>query len=694
MKANGRRRLNRLAQKKVADHLKALGLVETAAAVQKAAPSVLAELMAGLGIDPTILGDTPMPSVHANPPSAKLLIAQALAEKQALEAPKLTPAQAAVEQAQQACDDAEAEVEKLRKKLTNAKAQKTKSKNRLEKDPENEALKAKRELRIEEWITALAAYQEASTVGLQAARDDLAAAKFGLGEDMSPDERDAFYAGLPQEEIDAISRSINRKFEADAQQALGLGGVPTLANVARDTGVYKTAEFVVQMGEGTAKFEGRELDGGTAIVRRGSGDFLVLQRKGDVYHIVGATYSKSAALSLANRIPIMSTLPDLPADATPMQLHAHDVKGDIMLEVASKAIDGDAATAGEQQKLIDTAMAGAAAKIADSFGAGVARAEIFDGAKRHTKRMREKAAHEAGEKARAQALASGSTKVEAAAAYEKARRAALGSPTRGGGSIPHFEHKSVPDSLGAEKHAQMYRSGIRAWGQETADDYAIIAQRAGNLKAWGFNTDKHGNIQTSDISELTNDSTHMLNKVLDKSESGALTTYTGGSYTAINAAITGRDPNPSGHIKTVVSRLESAFDKFNANNKNMKVMTLMRGTRVPSAWQGSTDAYLDSAFTVGSRVEIGKVTSTSTRQSTACGFTGHPPYLMVIRTRDGLPVKSISNYKSEDEVVLAMGQHLRCVRVDKKGIEGYPTVYLVAEDLVAEEDEGAFMAAA
>lgn len=42
--------------------------------------------MAGLGIDPKVLGDTPMPSAHANPPSAKLLIAQGLAEQEKLNA--------------------------------------------------------------------------------------------------------------------------------------------------------------------------------------------------------------------------------------------------------------------------------------------------------------------------------------------------------------------------------------------------------------------------------------------------------------------------------------------------------------------------------------------------------------------------------------------------------------------------------
>ncbi|MDV6245280.1 hypothetical protein [Rhodococcus opacus] len=88
-------------------------------------------------------------------------------------------------------------------------------------------------------------------------------------------------------------------------------------------------------------------------------------------------------------------------------------------------------------------------------------------------------------------------------------------------------------------------------------------------------------------------------------------------------------------------------------------------------------------------MQIAKVTSFSTNHGTANAFAaGHPPYMMVVRTRDGLPVKSTSSYSSEDEVVLLMGTNLRCVKVDHHGIGGRPTVYMVAEDRVAEADSG------
>jgi hypothetical protein len=52
---------------------------------------------------------------------------------------------------------------------------------------------------------------------------------------------------------------------------------------------------------------------------------------------------------------------------------------------------------------------------------------------------------------------------------------------------------------------------------------------------------------------------------------------------------------------------------------------------------------------------------------------------MVIRTRDGLPVKAISANAGEDEVIVPPGTALRCVRIDDRGVERQPTVYLVAE---------------
>ncbi|MDH6285035.1 ADP-ribosyltransferase [Prescottella agglutinans] len=681
-KANANRRLGREARKKVVDHLKEQGLVETAAAIQAAPPSVLKEFMEGLGIDAEVLGQTPIPSTHANPPSAKLLIAQAKAEREKLAAPKMTPSQAALDSAEENVAKVDAEAEGARKAVTRHRARLRKAKKELEEGTGTAAAVAEHDKALED---AKAAHADAQRRQSEA-RDDLAAAKFGMREDMTSDEeRDAYYASLSDDEVAAVGRSLNRKYAEAATEALAEGPILSPPGVERDTSVYKSGSIPMETGSGIEEVEGRYLDGGTAIVRRGSGDFVVLQRKGDAYHPVATANGKHDALAKANRIPIMVEPGPLPENATEMQRQAHSVKGDVLLEVAGAAAGGQASTAAAQQKLINSELEGARDKLVDSVGAGPARADIYDGTKRHQKRMREQAAAAAGEKARAEALAAGRTPAQADEAYARAHRRALGTPTRGGGVIPHFEHKIPPDSLGAEKHSSLHRSGIRAFGKETADDYAVIHQRAGDLKAWGFST--NGQIvKTTNLAALTQTNANFVNKVLNQSERGALTTYTGGTYHSINAAITGRDPNPAASTKTVVSGLESAFDKFSENNPNAESMTVMRGTRVPSGWKGTASEYIDSAFTVGSKMQIGKVTSTTTKQSTAQSFTGHPPYMMVIRTRSGLPVKSISQVKGEDEVIIPMGTDLRCVKVDHHGINGVPTVWLVAEDLVAEAD--------
>ncbi|QHE73686.1 MULTISPECIES: ADP-ribosyltransferase [Rhodococcus] len=684
-RANANRRLGREARKKVVTHLKEQGLLGAAAAVQSAPPSILKEFMEGLGIDAKILGGTPMPSVHAIPPSAKLLIAQAVSEREKLTAPKVTAAQAVVEQAEQNVVAADAEAEEARKAVNRIRARLRKAKKAAEDGTGSSGDIAAKQGELDD---AKQAHLEAKRRQVEV-REDLAAAKFGLREDMATDaERDAYYASLSDDEVDAIARSLNRRAAPEAAKALTEGGQPTLASTPRDTSVYTAGTIAMETGSGVTDVEGRILDGGTVIYRRGSSDFLILQRNGDAYHPVGQGTSKNDALAKANRIPKLADPDPLPANATELQKQAHAMKGDVGLEVARRAASGLASTPAAQQAVIDEEMAEAKDKLTDSVGGGPVRADIHDGIKRHRQTLRQQSAIKAGEQARAKALADGASKAAADAAYTRAHARALGTPTAGGGVIPHFEHDIPPQSLGADKHASLWRSGIRAYGKETADDYAVIAQRAGDLKSWGFQLGPGGQVQTSNIGALTTSNTAFVQKVLSYQERTALTTYTGGSYRSINAAITGRDANPSGHVKSVVSQLDSAFDKFRKHNPNKTPMTLVRGTQIPSGWKGTTEEYIDLAFTVGSRMEIGKVTSFSTNHSTAHNFAGHPPYMMVVRTRDGLPVKSISNFSSEDEVVLPMGTHLRCVKVDHHGISGRPTVYMVAEDLVADAEHG------
>ncbi|WP_342314812.1 ADP-ribosyltransferase (plasmid) [Mycobacterium avium subsp. hominissuis] len=691
-KANGNRRLGRLARKKVVDHLTEQGLVATAKAILAAPPSVLPEFMKAMGIEESVLGDTPMPSTHSNPPSAGLLIAAAKAEQAALAGPQISPEEHALEQAQEALAAAEKAVDDGRKAVQRAQARRRK----LVKEfgsAEGDSLTGEQLTQLaqagEEIDAAKAAYEQAK-LAVPMAADDVVAAKYGVATTLPGEERDAYCANLSAEDVEALARSLNRSVAAEAAGALDAGPQPALlAGAVRDTSVYTPGKFLMETGSGAVEVEGRLLDGGTAIHRRGSGDFLILQKRDGVYHGVAAAGGKSAALNKANRMPMMAELPPLAEGATDTEAQAHHIKSQVLLQLAGQAAEHHW-NAEQHQKFIDDKMGEAREKLVEAVGAGPVRADIYDATKRHKKLVREKAAVAAGEAARAEALAAGKGAAAAQEAYAAAHRRALGTLTRGGGVIPHFDHKIPPDSLGADKHKALWRSGIRAWGKETAEDYAVIGQRAGNLKAWGFNTSGPG-VQTSSISELTAANAAFVQKALDSKERSALTTYTGGSYTAINAAICGRDgAKPSGSIKTVVSGIESAFDKFRENNPNMSPMTVVRGTRVPSGWKGTPAEYIDAVFSVGARMEVGKVTSTTTKQSTASAFAGHPPYYMVVRTREGLPVKSISNFSGEDEVILPMGSHLRCVHVEHNGIAGKPTVYLVGEDLVAEaEDTGA-----
>lgn len=178
--------------------------MESAAAVLAAPPSVLKEFMEGLGIDPEILGKTPMPSTHANPPSAKLLIAQAKAERDKLAAPKITPAQAALDAAEENVAAADHDENEARKAVNRYRSRLRKAKKELEAGTGTAEAVAEQQKLLDK---AKDAYVDAQRRQAES-RDDLAAAKFGMREDMSSDEeRDAYYASLTDDEVAAITRS-------------------------------------------------------------------------------------------------------------------------------------------------------------------------------------------------------------------------------------------------------------------------------------------------------------------------------------------------------------------------------------------------------------------------------------------------------------------------------------------------------
>lgn len=687
-KANANRRLSREARKKVVDHLREQGLVETAAALQAAPPSVLAEFMEKTGLDPEILGDTPMPSTHSKPPSAAELVALAESERARLAG---TPAQHA----------AQKQVTELEQQRAAAVAAVTETAAALEK-AEKQRFQAEISDSVgsgsaEKLAAATEAYEEAKKAAALAEQraaetgDDLEAAKCHAATvDKAPEEQDAYYASMTDEQVDAVVRSAGRHRIGEAEQVLA--SAPQLELAERDTSIYTSGSLSMDTGKEVTTVEGRLLDGGTAIHRRSSGDFVILQKAGDHYHPVGVAGSKNEALKKANRIPAMSGLEALGAEATDMEKGAWQLKKDLALEVARAAGDGTSTTLSQHKQLVTDKMTDAAGKLSDEYVGMPVRAEILDGTRRHRTAMRLRAADEAGSLARQKALAAGASEDDAALAYKTAYNKALGTPTVGGGVIPHFDHDPIPASLGESKHAALARSGIRALGRETADDYAVIGQRGGDLVAWGFHSKNNpGTLTTSNINTLTEANRKFLDKELNYEERRSLRTYTGGDYMEINAAITGRDPHPSTHTKAVVSQLTSAFDKFSTGNPNIAPMTVIRGTRVPSGWKGTTEEYLAAAFTTGSKIEMGKVTSFSTSVGTAKSFAngGHDKkYLIVALTRQGIPVESISQCAGENEVIVPPGAGMRTVRIDKHGIGGVPTVYMVGEDLCAEADDG------
>ncbi|PZT99647.1 MAG: hypothetical protein DI630_16525 [Gordonia sp. (in: high G+C Gram-positive bacteria)] len=609
---------------------------------------------------------------------------------------KKTPAQTHLESTEAALAQSELDAEEARKAYQRIQRKTTAAKKNLEDgettSPELEALEQQKLEAKLHWDTCKAdvkLQEKRLTEANQLIEDEELGRAWVAAQDLPEEERDAYLAGLSDDDIAAIGRYRAMQSRDDINAALAVGGTPAIVDRERDTSVYEPGNLTWHHGGAVEEVEGRLLDADTAIYRKGYGDFYVLLKNGDEYESVGQAPSKAAAVDMANRIPVLTQMEPLPDGATELQREVWQAKAELRAGAAQQAA---MATSSKAQgaalaKLADVDES-ARDRVVDLSVVGPVQAEARDGRLRHAKREREKAADTAGTKARDEALAGGASAAEADKAYEAARRKALGTVTMRGGVIPHFNHRIPPESLGEAGYAALARSGIRAWGAETANDYSVVAGRVGNPQAWGF----HGgpnNLQTSNIDELTNRAKPFLNNELTAAERKSLTAYTGGIYRDINAAVTGRDKNPASSIATHVSRIESAFGKLAKAQKDAEPMVVVRGTGVPSGWKGTTKEFLEKTYKPGARIEIGKITSTSTKTSIAAGFgNGKDPYVMAIRSRSGLAVKSISSHNHEDEVLMTMGTRMRCVDIQENGMHGRPTVYLVEEDLVAEAEDG------
>jgi hypothetical protein len=242
--------------------------------------------------------------------------------------------------------------------------------------------------------------------------------------------------------------------------------------------------------------------------------------------------------------------------------------------------------------------------------------------------------------------------------------------------------------LGVERHDALWRQGIRAFGRESAGDFPVIAARAGDPAAWSFEFDRWGVVEPWQAAG-EDDLEEFFGSELSAEELAALTAYTGGWSGPMNAAVAGDEPPPvDPEAKAMVPHVLSALTKFSeraAASSYRPSSVTVRGVPIAAGFGDDPAGFFDSVFAVGARVDTGMVTSTSTSVRTALDFVdeGEPSYLMVIQSREGLPLHPIAMDPFESESIVAPGWALRCVHVDPHGIAGLPTVYLVDEEIAA-----------
>lgn len=211
---------------------------------------------------------------------------------------------------------------------------------------------------------------------------------------------------------------------------------------------------------------------------------------------------------------------------------------------------------------------------------------------------------------------------------------------------------SLDAAVQDEKAGILQRVGVSASRDTSVTDYPVIAERGGDLRAWGFVSDTGDTIATSDIAQASETDDLFIHS-LTQEQRTALTTHTTGMYESVNAAYTGRDPNPSDHVRATVEHLDTVFDAHAARNRNVPPVNIVRGTGIPRDWPGGVDDYLTTVFAPGSQIATGKITSLSTSTNVAANWAKRPPLIMVVQTRHGLSVRSFSDFRSEDEIIVA-----------------------------------------
>lgn len=262
--------------------------------------------------------------------------------------------------------------------------------------------------------------------------------------------------------------------------------------------------------------------------------------------------------------------------------------------------------------------------------------------------------------------------------------------------VERVHGRAVPAGFDGQQFDALCRTGIRAWGRESATDFPVIKARAGDPAVWGFEPDRFGGVALWD--DVDHDElAEFFDTEVSAAEREAVIDYTGGWSYGINAAIAHDEPPPAtADERRRAEQVVAVCARYTGRPAaDRPVAGLARGSRIPDGW-GSTESFLAAVYPVGARVETGRVMSMSTNLRVAmrfavdeCADADRASYVCVVQTRSALSLHPVALDPFENESILGPGRSLRCVHVDRCGVAGLPTVYLVDEEIVARRQAAA-----
>ena len=192
-----------------------------------------------------------------------------------------------------------------------------------------------------------------------------------------------------------------------------------------------------------------------------------------------------------------------------------------------------------------------------------------------------------------------------------------------------------PAGLDLQRRTELRRCGIRAYGAESATDFPVIAERAGDPEAWEFYTNRRGRIETWQ----DHDADNFLDD-MPEADRDALTAYTAGWSPEMNRAVTGDEPPPvDPEARAMADRVVAVLTQFDdhARADRRPAATVLRGVPMPPGWNDQRELF-DTVYPVGARVDLGQIASTSHNTAVALEFADEEQaYIMVIQSRAAQP---------------------------------------------------------